>query len=155
MKRLAALLLLVPVLAACGSSSKQNAASTTTTAGPSPAARAGVICRAYHAKLAQLGAPRTMQDVADYYGYVHTELGRMVVQLAALQPRTAAFDAFVDATRAELKPVAAIRAAALADDTTKLHKVAIQGELLDKKAHALAVKAKLGACAKTPASGSG
>ena len=97
----------------------------------------------------------TMQDVADYYGFVHTALRRMVARLAALRPHTAAVDAFVAATRAELKPAADMRAAALAGSAAQIRKVAIRGALLDKKAHALAVQAKLGACAETPASGSG
>jgi len=159
MKRLLVLILVVPALAACGSSehdaASTTAATSTTATAASLTARADVICRAYHAQLAQLGAPQTLQDIADYYGYVHTALGSMVKRLAALEPRTAAFDAFVEATRAELKPVAAMRGAALADDAAKIRKVAIQGALLDKKAHALAVKAKLGACAETPSSASG
>jgi hypothetical protein len=34
----------------------------------------------------------------------------------------------------------------------RVRKVAIRGALLDKKAHALAVRAKLGTCAETPGS---
>lgn len=163
MKRLLVLLLVIPLLAACGGSSKPAAApattstSTTSTASSTASltARAGAICRAYHAQLDKLGTPQTMQDVADYYGFVHTALRRMVARLAALRPHTAAVDAFVAATRAELKPAADMRAAALAGSAARIRKVAIRGALLDKKAHALAVQAKLGACAETPASGSG
>jgi hypothetical protein len=169
MKRLLVSLLvglcLTPVLAGCGGSSKPAAApatTATTTASPTTAsptaassltARADAICRAYHRRLAQLGAPQTMQDIADYYGFVQTALGRMVDRLAALRPRTAAVDAFVAATRAELKPAADLRAAALAGSGTRIREIAIRGALLDKKAHALAERAKLRACAETPASG--
>ncbi len=153
MKRLLVLLLIVPALAACGSSSKPSAspATTTTPAARSVQAKANAICVAYHQTLAQYNQPETMPGIAVYYAAVHQALVRMVARLSALQPQDAALKAYVAATRAELKPVVNIRKQALAGSMKGIHTVAIQGALLDKKAHALAVKAKLARCAETNA----
>lgn len=160
MKRLLVLLLVVPALAACGGSSTPTAAPTTTapastTAAPAASsvqASANAICVAYHRALAAYNQPQTMPGIAVYYAAVHRALARMVARLEALQPQDAALKAYVAATRAELGPVADIRTQALAGSMKGIRKVAIRGALLDKKAHALAVKAKLDRCAETPAS---
>jgi hypothetical protein len=156
MKRLVpllAVLLLAAVLSACGGSSRPAAAPTTTAAAaPSLAARAGAICRAYHRTLDQYNQPQTLPGIAVYYTVVEKALTRMVARLSALRPQTPALRRFVEATRAELKPVGAMRAAAQAGKATRIRRIAIQGALLDKQAHALAVRAKLDACAETPGS---
>jgi hypothetical protein len=156
MKRLVpllAVLLLAAVLSACGGSSRPAAAPTTTAAAaPSLAARAGAICRAYHRTLDQYNQPQTLPGIAVYYVVVQKALTRMVTQLSAIEPQTPALKRFTAATRAELKPVGDMLAAAKAGSVKRIRKVAIRGALLDKRAHALAVEAKLGACAETPGS---
>jgi hypothetical protein len=155
MKRLVpllAVLLVTAVLSACGGSSKPAAAPTTTAAAPALAARAGAICREYHRTLDGYNQPQTMPGIAVYYTVVEKALTRMVARLSALRPQTPALKRFVEATRAELKPVGDLQAAAQAGKATRIRAIAIQGALLDKRAHALAVQAKLDACAETPGS---
>jgi hypothetical protein len=145
MKRLPLLLLLVPLLAACGGSSRPAAA-------PSTAAQANAICRQYHRTLDEYNQPQTMPGIVVYYGVVENALTRMVARLSAVRPQTPALRRFTAATRAELKPVRDLRAAAKAGSVARVRKVAIRGALLDKKAHSLAVQAKLATCAETPGS---
>jgi hypothetical protein len=155
MTRLAPLLVVLTsaaVLSGCGGSSQPAAAPATTVAAPSAASEAEAICRAYHRTLDEYNQPQTMPGIAVYYNVVQQALTRMVTRLEALRPQTPALRRFVAATRAELKPVGDMRAAAKAGSMTRIRKVAVQGALLDKKAHALAVQAKLGACAETPGS---
>jgi hypothetical protein len=147
-----AVLLLASALAGCGGSSKPAAAPSTTTTAASPAAQAQAICRAYHRTLDEYNPPQTMPGIEVYYAVVQKALTRMVAQLSAIEPQTPALRRFTAATRVELKPVGDMRAAAKAGSVKRIRKVAIQGALLDKKAHAVAVEAKLGACAETPGS---
>ena len=170
MKRLLVLLCVVPLLAACGGSSKPSAATTapavstaaTSTAAapakPKPAtpppppalvARANAACRVYHRELASFGTPTTANQISVYYAKLHVALQVLVDQLSALRPHNAAVDAFVAASRAELKPVLQMAAAAASNNASSIRSVAVTGALLDKRAHAAAVTAHLSACAET------